>query len=69
MPRKKKPLWERNLDFPGIIRDLLEWGHGSGDELWEYLADSCKLGESKATRIMKLLREADNAAYELGWLK
>lgn len=69
MPRKHKRLWETNLGFPSIIQDLVGWGHGSGEELWEYFASNCQLGDQKATQIMELLGEADEAAHKLGWIK
>jgi len=48
-------MWDR-YTIGYVLEQLLEWGYGSGEELYEYLAD--RVGADRAKATMEVLRES-----------
>ena len=53
----KKPLWDRGWTLPEVLLAILEWGHGSGEELHELLVTS-GLSEAEAHDLSTKLERA-----------
>lgn len=49
------PAWELGYGIPDLIDDLLEWGNGSGEEIFDYLTGQGNLTTEEAKLVIQLL--------------
>jgi len=55
---KRVPVYKRGISMPEVVRDLLEWGAGSGEEMFHWLTEQGGATPEQARRTMMCLNDA-----------